>query len=73
MHAQHLANDGADLLDLGGESSRPGAEIVSLEEELHRVLPALEAIRAVIDVPISVDTAKPEVAPPGASARRRDH
>jgi dihydropteroate synthase len=53
---------GADLLDLGGESSRPGAEPVPLDEELRRVIPAIEAIASRVAVPISVDTTKPEVA-----------
>jgi dihydropteroate synthase len=54
--------NGADLIDLGGESTRPGSEYVSLDEELARVLPAVEAIRAESDAPISVDTRKAEVA-----------
>ena len=61
-HAQQMAAEGADLIDLGGESSRPGADLVPLDEELRRVLPVLEALRNRISVPISVDTAKPEVA-----------
>jgi dihydropteroate synthase len=56
-----LAN-GADLVDIGGESTRPGSEYVSLDEELSRVLPAVEAIRAESEAPISVDTRKAEVA-----------
>jgi dihydropteroate synthase len=59
-HARQLAEEGADLLDVGGESSRPGAEAVSLDEELARVLPVLEGLRG-LDVPISVDTTKPDV------------
>jgi dihydropteroate synthase len=59
-HARRLAGEGADLLDIGGESSRPGSEAVSLDEELARVLPVLDALRD-LDVPISVDTTKPEV------------
>jgi len=54
--------NGADLIDIGGESTRPGSEYVSLDEELARVLPAVEAIRAESDAPISVDTRKAEVA-----------
>jgi dihydropteroate synthase len=53
---------GADLLDIGGESSRPGAAEVSLEEELARVLPVITAIRRETDLPISIDTQKAEVA-----------
>jgi dihydropteroate synthase len=61
-HAVRLAEQGADLLDVGGESSRPGAEPVSAEEERRRVIPAIEAIVAGTSRPVSVDTAKPEVA-----------
>ena len=61
-HARRLAEEGADLIDIGGESSRPGADIVPLDEELRRVLPVIEAIRDSIPLPISIDTAKPEVA-----------
>ena len=57
-----LVEEGADILDLGGESSRPGAEPVSPLEELKRVLPVLKQIRATLSVPISVDTYKSEVA-----------
>ncbi len=60
--AGRLIAEGADLLDIGGESSRPGAAIVPVAEELARVIPVIEAIRAVHAVPISVDTTKPEVA-----------
>jgi dihydropteroate synthase len=59
-HARRLIAEGADLLDVGGESSRPGAEPVTADEELARVLPVLEALREA-GVPVSVDTAKPEV------------
>ncbi len=59
-HAEALLRDGADILDIGGESTRPGAPPVPLEEELARVLPVVrEAVR--LGVPISVDTYKPEV------------
>lgn len=60
-HAAEMAAAGADLIDIGGESTRPGAEPVSLEEELARVLPAIEWVRAETDLPVSVDTSKPEV------------
>lgn len=59
-HARRLAEEGADLLDVGGESSRPGSEAVSLDEELARVLPVLDGLRD-LEVPISVDTTKPAV------------
>src|SRR4051794_17139895 len=61
-HARRLVAEGADLIDLGGESSRPGAEPVPLPEELRRVVAAVEALAAVVNVPISVDTAKAAVA-----------
>lgn len=57
-----LAEAGADLLDLGGESSRPGADPVTAAEEIDRVLPVLEAIRGELDLPLSIDTCKAEVA-----------
>jgi dihydropteroate synthase len=59
-HAKNLIEEGADILDIGGESTRPGSQQVSIDEELKRVIPVLEAL---IDtkIPISVDTSKPEV------------
>ncbi len=60
--AQSFVNDGADILDVGGESTRPGAQPVSLQEELDRVIPVIEIIHQRMDVPISVDTYKSEVA-----------
>jgi dihydropteroate synthase len=59
-HAQQLIAEGADILDIGGESTRPGAQEVSVQEELDRVLPVIEGLRAVA-VPLSIDTCKPEV------------
>jgi dihydropteroate synthase len=59
-HAQRLIEEGADLLDIGGESTRPGAADVSTAEETDRVLPLIEALRPT-GVPLSVDTSKPEV------------
>jgi len=56
--ARALAGDGADIIDIGGESSRPGAEPVSEEEELRRILPVL---RSLSDLPVSVDTRRPRV------------
>lgn len=61
-HARHLVAAGADILDVGGESTRPFSEPVPLEEELRRVLPVIEAIRADLQVPLSIDTYKAEVA-----------
>ena len=60
-HGLRLAAEGADLLDVGGESTRPGAEAVDAEEELRRVIPVIERLAAETTVPISVDTSKPEV------------
>ncbi len=56
-----LAEEGADILDVGGESTRPGADEVSLEEELRRVVPVIEQLARQTTLPISVDTSKPEV------------
>lgn len=61
-HAEQLAAEGADILDVGGESTRPGAAIVSEEEELRRVIPLILHLAAVVDIPISVDTTKAVVA-----------
>ena len=61
-HARRLIAEGADWLDVGGESTRPGAAPVGLAEELDRVIPLIEAIRADSDIPISIDTVKPAVA-----------
>jgi len=57
-----MAAEGADIIDIGGESTRPGAEPVAAKEELRRVIPVIEKVRAKIDVPISIDTSKAEVA-----------
>ncbi len=59
-YARILIEEGADILDIGGESSRPGAEPVGLDEELRRVMPVLEKLGG-LPVPVSVDTCKPEV------------
>jgi dihydropteroate synthase len=61
-NAERLVLEGADLLDVGGESSRPGADVVSAEEEVARVVPVIQALAGRVTVPISVDTTKPEVA-----------
>src|SRR2546428_7795839 len=57
-----IASEGADIIDVGGESTRPGTEPVSVKEELRRVIPVIEKLRAKIDIPISIDTSKSEVA-----------
>ena len=61
-HAEQMISEGADIIDVGGESTRPGAGVVSAEEELQRVIPAIEALSARTDTPISVDTTKASVA-----------
>lgn len=60
--ARQMVEEGADILDVGGESTRPGAEPVSAEEEMRRVLPVIRGIREFSDVPISIDTYKAPVA-----------
>ncbi|MDP2247701.1 MAG: dihydropteroate synthase, partial [Nitrosomonadales bacterium] len=60
-HGLQLVAEGADILDVGGESTRPGATPVSLDDELARVVPVIEVLSKVAGVPISIDTYKPEV------------
>ncbi len=60
-HGVRLVAEGAAILDVGGESTRPGAEEVSEDEELRRVIPVIEALAAQVTVPISIDTSKPAV------------
>ena len=60
-HGLQLIEEGADLLDIGGESTRPGADAVSVEEELRRVIPVIERLANEASLPISIDTSKPEV------------
>lgn len=60
--AWEIAEEGADILDIGGESTRPGSERVSAQEELERVTPVLEALQGSYPIPISIDTSKAEVA-----------
>jgi len=61
QHALYLEQQGADILDIGGESTRPGADKVGLNQELDRVIPVIEALAAKTNAPISIDTYKPEV------------
>jgi dihydropteroate synthase len=67
-HGLRLVDEGADLLDIGGESTRPGAAEVSIEEELRRVIPVIERLARDTSVPISIDTSKPEVMRAAVSA-----
>lgn len=61
-HAKEMVKNGADIIDIGGESTRPGFEAVSVEEELKRVIPVIKRLSEEVDVPISIDTYKAEVA-----------
>jgi len=61
-HAEQTINEGADLIDIGGESTRPGSEFVAEEEELRRVIPVIERLAGISSVPISIDTTKSSVA-----------
>jgi dihydropteroate synthase len=61
-HALRMTEDGADIIDIGGESTRPGSEPVELEEELRRTIPVIEALAGRINLPLSIDTYKSEVA-----------
>jgi dihydropteroate synthase len=60
-HAERMAQEGATIIDIGGESTRPGAGAVSEQEEVDRVVPVIEAIRANLDADVSIDTSKPGV------------
>ena len=62
QHALHLVESGANILDIGGESSRPGAEPVNEEEEFQRVIPVIEKLAGQTDIAISIDTQKPAIA-----------
>lgn len=61
-HSLEMIKEGADIIDIGGESTRPGFTPVSVDEELCRVVPIIELLRQNSDIPISIDTTKPEVA-----------
>lgn len=62
VRAMKMVEEGTDIIDIGGESTRPGAEKISLDEELRRVIPIIKEVSNVVDVPISIDTYKSEVA-----------
>lgn len=61
-HAEHLIDNGADIIDVGGESTRPSSKPIAVTEELERVIPFVKKIKKISDVPVSVDTSKPKVA-----------
>lgn len=65
FHVEQMINDGVDIIDIGGESTRPGHEKISDTEEIHRVIPVIERIKAEFDIPVSLDTYKAEVAKEG--------
>jgi dihydropteroate synthase len=60
-HAEAMAAQGADIIDVGGESTRPGAESISIQEEIDRAVPVVEQVSRRLDVAVSIDTSKPEV------------
>jgi len=68
FRAKEMVMEGADILDIGGESTHPGYKMVSAEEEIERIAPIVSAIKERIDIPVSVDTYKPEVAQAAAQA-----
>ena len=70
-HGRRMAEEGAAIIDVGGESTRPGAPSVDTAEELARVIPVIEALARAVAVPISVDTSKPEVIRAAAAAGAR--
>lgn len=61
-HAEKMVSDGADIIDVGGESTKPGYRPVSVEEQIERVIPVIEKIKSNFDIPVSIDTYKAEVA-----------
>lgn len=67
-HVEEMIEAGADLIDIGGESTRPGYTLLPVEEEIERVVPVIKAVKAAFDVPVYLDTYKPEVALAGISA-----
>jgi len=67
FHVEEMIKDGMDILDIGGESTRPGYEEISVEEEIARVCPVIDEVKARFDVPISLDTYKADVAQAGIS------
>ena len=71
-HAYRMAEDGADMLDVGGESTRPGSESVPPDEELRRVIPVITQITKRLDTPVSIDTRKAEVARRAIDAGARE-
>lgn len=67
-HAKKIYTDGADIIDIGGESTRPGAQKIPENEELARTIPLIKALHTIIPIPISIDTCKPKVAAEAVNA-----
>lgn len=67
-HVEQMLTDGMDVLDIGGESTRPGHQQISIQEEIERVTPVIELVKKEFELPISLDTYKPEVAKAGIEA-----
>lgn len=67
-YVTQMISDGALIIDIGGESTRPGADEISIDEECQRVIPVIQAIREITDIPISIDTSKTEVMQQSVSA-----
>lgn len=61
FHAEEMINEGADIIDIGGESTRPGHQVITSEEEIARVVPVIEAVKSRFDIPVSIDTYKGDV------------
>ena len=62
FHTEEMIQDGADLIDIGGESTRPGHTVITDQEEIARIVPAIEAVKKRFDIPVSADTYKSPVA-----------
>ena len=71
FHAQEMIDDGADIIDVGGESTRPGYTMISDEEEIERTVPVVEALKERFDIPISIDTYKSKVAKANIKGNRK--
>lgn len=67
-HARQMVEDGADFIDVGGQSSRPGADEISVEEEIKRVMPVISELKKSVDIPVSIDTYRSEIADEALSA-----
>ncbi len=66
--SEQMVAEGAEILDVGGESTRPGAALISLQQEQDRILPVVQALKSSLDIPVSVDTSTPEVMSQAVSA-----